>query len=153
MINHHQGPVSSCQSPGLVLWLAGQSSIYRGQDWAMSLGQPSIRQHQHLRNSSTWSTHFDFKIFLWPAPNDKIRATSTRLWDRCFFFLSKGTVYDYNAVYPMQAYYPWALLSRCWLLSVISTRVEICKELNIIVSFYNCHHGQFVKHPHALLSF
>lgn len=29
-----------------------------------------------------------------------------------------GTVYDYNGVYSTQAYYPRALLSRCWLLSV-----------------------------------
>lgn len=49
----------------------------------------------------------------------KYRSTSTRWWDRCFYQkVIIGTVYDYNAVYPALAYYLWALLSRCWLLSV-----------------------------------
>lgn len=45
------------------------------------------------------------------------------------------------------------MLTFVCLLAVISTRVEICKELNIIVTIHNLYHGQLVKHPHALLSF
>lgn len=45
------------------------------------------------------------------------------------------------------------MLTFVCLLAVISTRVEICKELNRIVTALNLHHGQLVKHPHTLLSF
>lgn len=154
MINHHQGLVSSCHSSGLVLWVEGQSSIYTGQDWAMSLGQPSILQHQHLRSRSTWSITLISKILLELTRNGKIAQMMGQM------FLSKDNCWNciwllwcISSVCSLSMLTAVQMLTFVCLLAVISTRVEICKELNIIVTFHNLYHRRLVKHPHALLSF
>lgn len=115
MINHHQGLVSSCQSPGLVLcgW----------RDRAPSTGArtgpcPWGNHPSSNINIGEAATPEALTLILNPAmtSNLMIKLELHQPDDVTDVFIKKvivGTVYDYNGVYPVQAYYPWALLSRC----------------------------------------